>query len=128
MTMSRKKLSKVVKVRTYISKHPDASAKDVASATGVSTTYVYNIMSANRKKALVDKAVEIQNAAVNVTAVPMVGAGGEINMIPLVGVSKEIITGATGNTYQFVDYTPKPPQVGFFQSLGQSIKKWFVNI
>jgi hypothetical protein len=116
MTMSRKKLSKVVKVRTYISKHPDASAKDVASATGVSTTYVYNIMSAKRKKDLVDKAVEVQNAAVNVT------------MIPLVGVSKEIITGATGNTYQFTDYTPKPPQVGFFQSLGQSIKKWFVNI
>lgn len=41
--MGRKKLSKAEKVRRYIAKHPNATAKEVAEALGVTTNTVHQV-------------------------------------------------------------------------------------
>ena len=45
-----KKNSNADKIRGYLLKHPNATAPQIAKATGTKTQYVYNVLYADRKK------------------------------------------------------------------------------
>ena len=45
-------MKSTTKVLRYVAKHPNAKAKEVAKATGVSLAYVYNITSKAKRKVL----------------------------------------------------------------------------
>jgi hypothetical protein len=59
--MSRIKLTKASKVRNYAKAHPDATTAQIAKATRVHISYVYNIVSHDRKRMDAQKHIDEMN-------------------------------------------------------------------
>lgn len=112
--MGRKKLTKVDKVRNYMAKHVDAKPAEIASATGVSVAYVYNIIAMEKKR---DTQIAKRRGRPPKVDVVHVSTSNT-------SISPKLITGISGKQYEAMDFSAPPPP-SLFARITQRIKSLF---
>jgi transposase len=118
--MGRKAYTKSQKVQKYLEHNAGAKAPEVAKATGVDISYVYNIVSSSRKLKVGDSATEPKKRGrpTKLFKELMAVARGEqkprlrMQTAPTEAQATQnlsgVIQGATGAQYTFMDTSPKP--------------------
>ena len=101
----RKKVSKAEKISKYMTKHPNAKAGEIADALDANITYVYNVMSMEKKR--LAKLVAPKHKVI-------------VNPAPTAGVA---FSGVSGARYEVTDFSvPKP---NLLQRIARQLKSIF---
>jgi len=115
--MGRKAYTKTQKVQKYLERNTGAKAPEVAKATGVDISYVYNIVSTSKKLKAGDvapkkatKGQQLKDLVYKVTQ----GRGRPRKQVSISATQAQaiqnlsgVIQGATGAQYTFMDTSPK---------------------